>query len=316
MKSRHTTQRRLHASPQPSQHASPHLASDASPQPTPQRTTQRTASMQPLRNSRRPPQRKISPRAASLILLLAVLAVWEWSVGFFGWSELVLPPPSTVAGALWRGLSTGYFWPHIMQTALEVLIGLAIGGVFGFVCGLALGESEFGRRVFMPYVVASQVVPKLALAPLLTVWLGFGTLPVVAITALVCFFPLLESTMTGIAQAHPARLELFRMLRATRWQTLWRLKVPTGLPAILAGLRMAVVLALVGAVVGEFVGGSEGLGALIIAAQGSMDTPLMFAVLILITAMGLLLYLGALCVQERLLRPYSVNLREVKHGNL
>ena len=250
---------------------------------------------------------RLSPPAASSILLLAVLALWEWSVGFFGWSELVLPPPSTVAGALWRGLSTGYFWPHIAQTALEVLAGLAIGGAFGFACGLALGESEFGRRVFMPYVVASQVVPKLALAPLLTVWLGFGTLPMVAITALVCFFPLLESTMTGIAQADPARLELFRMLGATRWQTLWRLKVPTGLPAILAGLRMAVVLALVGAVVGEFVGGSEGLGALIIAAQGSMDTPLMFAVLILITIMGLLLYLAALWIQARLLRPYSVN---------
>jgi ABC-type nitrate/sulfonate/bicarbonate transport system, permease component len=248
---------------------------------------------------------RLAPSMASALVLIAVLAVWEWAVGAFGWSELVLPPPSTVTKALWSGLVSGYFWPHIMQTALEVVLGLVIGGVFGFACGLALGESTFGRHVFMPYVVASQVMPKLALAPLLTVWLGFGTLPMVAITALVCFFPLLESTMTGVSQADAARLELFRMLGATRWQTLWRLKVPIGMPSVMAGLRMAVVLALVGAVVGEFVGGSEGLGALIIAAQGSMDTPLMFAVLILITAMGLLLYLGALWVQERLLRPYA-----------
>lgn len=248
-----------------------------------------------------------SPRTWSLVLLLAALGVWQWAVTAFAWSELVLPSPSAVAGSLWRGLRTGYFWPHILQTTLEVAAGLVSGGLFGFVCGLLLGESSFGRRVFMPYIVASQVMPKLALAPLLTVWLGFGTLPMVVITALVCFFPLLESTMTGVSQADPARLELFRMLGATRWQTLWRLKVPTGLPAILAGLRMAVVLALVGAVVGEFIGGSVGLGALIIAAQGSMDTPLMFAVLALITLMGLLLYLGALCLQQRLLRPYVVN---------
>lgn len=247
-----------------------------------------------------------SPRFWSLLLLLAVLWIWEGAVAAFAWSELVLPPPSTVALTLWRGLHSGYFWPHIAQTTLEVVAGLALGGLFGFAGGLALGESALGRRIFMPYVVASQVVPKLALAPLLSVWLGFGTLPVVVITALVCFFPLLESTLTGIGQADPARLELFRMLRATRWQTLWRLKVPTGLPAIMAGLRMATVLALVGAVVGEFISGSQGLGALIIAAQGSMDTPLMFAVLTLITLMGLLFYLGVLGVQKHLLRPYAI----------
>ncbi|MFA7669413.1 MAG: ABC transporter permease [Burkholderiaceae bacterium] len=247
-----------------------------------------------------------SPGIWSLLLLFALVIAWEWAVAAFAWSQLVLPAPSVVAVSLWKGLASGYFWPHIVQTSIEVVAGLALGGLFGFACGLMLGESAFGRRVFMPYVVASQVVPKLALAPLLTVWLGFGTLPMVVITALVCFFPLLESTMTGIAQAHPSRLELFRMLGATRWQTLWRLKVPTGLPAILAGLRMAVVLALVGAVVGEFIGSSQGLGALIIAAQGSMDTPLMFAVLILITLLGWLFYLAVLWLQKKLLHPYII----------
>lgn len=248
-----------------------------------------------------------SPHLGSLLLLILLLAVWEWSTTAFGWSDLVLPAPSTVAGALWRGLYSGYFWPHIAQTTTEVLAGLALGGVVGFSCGLLLAESVLARRLLMPYVVASQVIPKLALAPLLIVWLGFGTLPMVVITALVCFFPLLESTLTGISQTDLARLELFRMLGATRWQTLVRLKIPLGLPGILAGLRMAVVLALVGAVVGEFIGGSVGLGALIIAAQGSMDTPLMFAVLTLITLMGLLLYLLVLSVQQRLLRPYSIS---------
>ena len=118
-------------------------------------------------------------------------------------------------------------------------------------------------------------------------------------TALICFFPLLENTVTCMQQVDANQLALFRMLRASRWQTLWRLKLPAGLAHIMAGLRVAVVLAWVGAVVGEFIGGSKGLGALIIAAQGSMDTPLMFAVLVLITVLGILSYSGVQALERR-----------------
>ena len=156
----------------------------------------------------------------------------------------------------------------------------------------------------MPYVVISQVVPKLALAPLFIVWFGFGTLPTVVMTALICFFPLLENTATCVQQVDPHKLELFRMLRASPWQTLWRLKLPAGLPNIMAGVRVAVVLAWVGAVVGEFIGASKGLGALIIAAQGSMDTPLMFAVLAVITVCGLAFYKACEGLERHLLRSY------------
>jgi NitT/TauT family transport system permease protein len=141
--------------------------------------------------------------------------------------------------------------------------------------------------------------------PLFIVWFGFGLTSTVVITALICFFPLMENTMTALAQVAPDRLELFRLLGATRWQTLCRLKLPSGLPAILAGLRIAVVLAVVGAVVGEFIGAGRGLGALIIAAQGSMDTPLMFAVLVLVSLLGLLAYQATLFLERRLLRPYT-----------
>lgn len=245
------------------------------------------------------------PRLFALVLLLVLLLAWELAVSAFRFSPLVLPAPSGIGAALWRGLATGYLWPHMAQTLLELGLGLALGVLLGFAGGVLLGESAALRRVLMPYVVTSQVIPKLALVPLFIVWFGFGTTPTVVITALICFFPLLENTLTGIAQVDAARLELFRMLGATRWQTLWRLKVPAGLPAILAGLRVAVVLALVGAVVGEFIGASKGLGALIIAAQGSMDTPLMFAVLLLITLIGLLLYEFTLLIERRLLQPYS-----------
>lgn len=241
------------------------------------------------------------PALAALLGVAALLA-WEIAARRGGWSVLVLPAPSVAGLALWRALATGYLWPHVIQTLIEVLLGLSVGVALGLSGGLLLGESVTLRRLLMPYIVLSQVVPKLALVPLFIVWFGFGTLPTVVITALICFFPLLENTLTGVAQVDPARLELFHMLGATRWQILWQLKVPSGLPAILAGLRVAVVLALVGAVVGEFIGASRGLGALIIAAQGSMDTPLMFAVLAVITALGWLLYALTLQLERLLLR--------------
>ena len=183
-------------------------------------------------------------------------------------------------------------------------LGLTPGGSRGFVGGLVLGESDYLRRMLMPYVVTSQVIPKLALGPLFIVWFGFGTLPVVVMTALICFFPLMENTLTSLRTVDAQRLELFRMLRANRWQILWRLKIPAGLPGIMAGLRVAVVLALVGAVVAEFVGASKGLGALIIVSQGMMDTPLMFAVLFVITLLGLAMYQCTLRLEHYLLKSY------------
>jgi NitT/TauT family transport system permease protein len=242
--------------------------------------------------------------AQGLVLVVALLA-WEAGARAFQLSALVLPPPTRVLQSLWAGLASGYFWPHIRATGTELLLGLVTGCGIGFAVGVLLAEVPALRRLAMPYVVVSQVVPKLALMPLFIVWFGFGLTSTVVITALICFFPLLENTMTALAQVPADRLELFRLLGASRWQTLWRLKLPTGLPAVLAGLRIAVVLALVGAVVGEFIGASRGLGALIIAAQGSMDTPLMFAVLVLVSLLGLLAYQAALFIERRLLRPYT-----------
>ena len=244
-------------------------------------------------------------RIASLLLFAALLLAWELACRALAVPALVLPPPSSIASSLWHGLATGYFWPHLRTTALELLLGVLAGCSFGFAAGVALGEQATLRRLLMPYVIASQVVPKLALAPLFVLWFGFGITSTVVITALICFFPLLENTLTALQQVPRERLELFRMLGASRVQTLWRLKLPSGLPAILAGLRVAVVLALVGAVVGEFIGASQGLGALVIATQGSMDTPLMFAVLVLIAALGMAVYQATLWLERWLLLPFT-----------
>lgn len=244
-------------------------------------------------------------RLVAAALLVVLLGLWELLVRQWGLSALVLPAPSAIAQSLWTGLASGYFWPHIWSTLQALLLGLAAGSVVGLLAGMALAEWALLERVLKPYIVVSQVVPKLALAPLFVLWFGFGMLPTVLITALICFFPLMENTLTGLRQVDAQRLQLFRMLGATRLQTLLRLKLPTGLPAILAGLRVAVVLALVGAVVAEFMGASRGLGAVVIAAQGMMDTTLMFAALVLIAAMGLLLYQACLVLERRLLRAHA-----------
>jgi NitT/TauT family transport system permease protein len=244
-------------------------------------------------------------RLGSLVLLAVLLLGWEWASRGFGLSALVLPAPSVIFKSLWNGLASGYFWPHIRSTGAELMLGLAIGCLIGFGSGVAMAESALLRGLLMPYVVVSQVIPKLALMPLFIVWFGFGMTSTVVITALICFFPLMENTLTGLGQVEPQRLELFRMLGATRRQTLLRLKLPSGLPAIMAGLRVAVVLALVGAVVGEFIGANRGLGALVIASQGMMDTPLMFAVLVLIAVLGMLVYQATLAIEKWLLLPYT-----------
>jgi NitT/TauT family transport system permease protein len=249
----------------------------------------------------------VQTRLLSGALLLVLLAAWELTVRRSGLSALVLPAPSAVAAALWNGVSTGYFWPHLRATLAALFLGLAGGAVAGLLVGVALAESVLLERVFRPYVVVSQVVPKLALAPLFVLWFGFGIVPTALITALICFFPLMENTLTGLKHVDPQRLQLFRMLGATRGQTLLRLKLPVALPTILAGLRMAVVLALVGAVVGEFIGASHGLGAVVIASQGMMDTALMFAALFLIALIGLVLYQATLLLERWLLTPYLDN---------
>lgn len=240
-------------------------------------------------------------RVCSFGLFVLLVGGWEVFCRVSKISELIAPAPSAILQTLWGGLTVGYLWPHIWVTTIEIVLGLAAGCGIGFLFGILLGETEFLRRLLYPYILASQVIPKLALGPLFVIWFGAGILPTVVITALICFFPLLENSLTGVQHVDPQKRELFRMLGASRLQTLIRLKIPAGLPVILAGVRVAVVLSFIGAVVGEFIGANEGLGALIIGAQGMMDTTLMFAIFIVITVQGMVFYQAALMTERWLL---------------
>lgn len=241
-------------------------------------------------------------KLCSFVLFLAVLAGWELLVHLRELPPLVLPGPSLVLREAGDQVFGGLLWTHLWVTLTEVLLGFVAGSALGI--GLAVVVASFPPvgRVLRPYIVASQAMPKLALAPILVIWFGFDLTPKIVITALISFFPLFENTVAGLRAVDPAQLELFRSLRANRWQLLLKLRLPWAVPFLVAGFRLGLILSLVGAVVAEFVGANKGLGALIVAAQGTMNTPLMFVVFVVLTLVGIALSMFADLVEYLALR--------------
>jgi NitT/TauT family transport system permease protein len=238
------------------------------------------------------------------VLLAAVIFVvaWQALVIVGGYPVFILPGPAVVAERFVTAWLDGTMTPHALTTLTEVAVGLTTGGLLGLLTGVLLARSRLAARVLSPYIVAAQATPILALAPLIALWFGTGIASRVIIAALICFFPIAVSTMVGIRSVDRRLLELGRSLRATRWQLLTRVEVPSALPQIMGGLRVGVTLAVVGAIVAEWAGGDRGLGVLINLARGSLfDIPLMFATLTSIALLGVGLYLAVVAVERRLL---------------
>lgn len=229
------------------------------------------------------------PLGRILVAVSAVLLVLVWWAWARTNSPLILPTPDAVVELLVEYVRNGRAWPHVYITVQEIVAGFALGSFLGIGLGTLAAEFNIARRVVMPYVIITQALPKFALAPILVIWFGFGITPKIIIAALIAFFPLLENTYLGLTTTPALDLELFRALRASKWTTLLKLRVPHAVPAVFSGLRVALLLSLVGAVVAEYVGANKGLGALIIVAQGQLDTALMFVAFVLLTLMGLTL---------------------------
>jgi NitT/TauT family transport system permease protein len=226
---------------------------------------------------------------------------WKAIVVVTGLPPFILPAPETVAARLVTALSDGTIWPHLWTTLVEVVLGFAVGVSLALVVGYGLARSALFERLASPYLVASQAIPILALAPLLVFWFGNGLASKVVICALIVFFPVAIATMVGIRSVDARLLELGRSLRATQRQVLTTLEIPAALPSIFGGMRVGVTLAVVGAVVGEWAGADRGLAVLINLAKGSLfDTPLMFATLATLAFVGIALYLVVVLVERRL----------------
>ncbi|NVM89869.1 NitT/TauT family transport system permease protein [Variovorax sp. SG517] len=244
------------------------------------------------------PRRRANPlastRVQSILLLVALLGSWEGAVRLFKVPQHLVPPVSDIAVALWRGLATGPlakdgFWYHGGVTVAEILLGFLIGSGVGLAIGIVVSQMPRVEALLEPYVAALQSVPKVAVAPIIVVWLGFGIGSKVMIICLLTFFPVLVTSIAGFKAVDPDRIDLLRSLSATQWQIFRKAKFPSALPYIFAGLNMAAAFSVVGAVVGEFVGAQAGLGVLILQMEAQADTGGSFAVCVVLSVIGIVL---------------------------
>ena len=247
-----------------------------------------------------------------LVLVTPFLFLLIWHLIAAGTTPLILPNPYDVFMRLVSYFVNGRIWPHLFMTTQEILAGFVLGSVLGLGFGTLVSESDIARKVIMPYIIVTQALPKFALAPMLVIWFGFGMAPKVIIAALIAFFPLVENTFMGLTTTPQPQLELFRALRASRITTLLKLRIPHAVPAIFSGFRVALMLSLVGAVVAEYVGANQGLGALIIVSQGTLDTELMFVAFVILTVLGLCLdWLYGLVYKIVLVKLYGKTIDDV-----
>jgi ABC-type nitrate/sulfonate/bicarbonate transport system permease component len=243
--------------------------------------------------------RRLLPPALVVLVLIGLwqaAARWDLIANALQIEPFLVPAPTDIAEALWddRELLADNAWVTIQEVAL----GFALAAVCGFAFALALHLSDVLRRSFYPLLVASQTVPVIAIAPILVVWLGFGIGPKLVIIALVCFFPITVNTLDGLRSVDPEMPRMMRTLDASRAQTLRRVEIPSALPFLLSGAKIAAVVSVIGAVFGEWSGADEGLGHLILVAQGQVQTALVFAAVFVLSLIALALF-GALSLLER-----------------
>lgn len=243
---------------------------------------------------------------ASLLLLVALLVAWEAGVRVFQVPKFLLPPVSDVIAAIYAGLATGPFardgfWLHTGVTLSEILLGFTIGSAIGLLLAIVISEFETLDILLRPYIAALQSLPKVAVAPIIVTWMGFGIGSKVAIVCLITFFPVLVTSLAGFKAIDLDRIDLLRSLSATRWQIFSKAKFPSALPYIFAGLDMAAAFSVVGAIVGEFVGAQSGLGVLILQREAQLDTAGSFAVFVILSLLGIALTAALRLVRRRML---------------
>jgi NitT/TauT family transport system permease protein len=239
--------------------------------------------------------------ALRLLLIAAFLLVWEGFVRLFQIPLFILPTPSNVFIALYRGFASSLYIDHIWITITETLLGFVVGTSLAFLLGTVIALSRPVEYFLYPFVVMFQAMPKVALAPLIIVWFGLGLTSKVVNAALVAFFPLMVNTIVGLRSAEEDKINLMKSLAATRTQIFWMLQLPNAMPYIFAGLEIAMIFALIGAIVAEFVGAQSGLGMLIQSMNFTMDVAGQFSVLLLLSVIGLGLNWIVISVRRRVL---------------
>jgi putative hydroxymethylpyrimidine transport system permease protein len=228
------------------------------------------------------------PWLAALGSALIAIALWQAVVWAGDLPRFILPGPLLVAETLWK--SRALIWEHSLVTLAEVLIGLGLGAVLGGLSASGLAASPMARALVRPMLVFSQAIPVFALAPILTLWFGYGLWSKVLMALIIIYFPVTSSFFDALMRPNPGWLGLARVMGASPWRIMWHIRIPAALPGFASGLRLAAVYAPIGAVIGEWVGASKGLGYLMLLANGRAKIDLMFAALIVLALFSVLLH--------------------------
>jgi NitT/TauT family transport system permease protein len=239
--------------------------------------------------------------AASFGVLVAFLAAWQFLPAATGVPEFLLPPPTKVWSEFLRMQDAERLWYHFGITAMEVVVGFLLGSLLGVVIGCVLGVSPRTELVLSPYLLALQIAPKVAFAPLFVMWLGFTVYPKILVAILIVFFPVMVNVLTAIRTVDPDLINLARSFSARRLQIFRMIEYPSTMAPLFSGLRIGATLAVIGVVVGELVGGNVGLGYLLVFGEGQGNTAMVFVTIILLTVIGILAYAAVVLVERRVL---------------
>ncbi|MBI4590520.1 MAG: ABC transporter permease [Candidatus Rokubacteria bacterium] len=238
----------------------------------------------------------------SIVLFLALLILWQVAVSAFRMREYILPSPLAVFRAI---VSFEIPWfVHLWVTTAEIVGGFLLAGAVGVVLGIAIAWSAVLAKALVPFLVFVNTLPKVAVAPLFLLWLGYGIFPNILIAALIGFFPVVINTAVGLTQVDEELLDLGRVFGAPKWKVFVKIRIPNGLPYILSALKITATAVVVGAIVGEFVASQSGLGNVIVTTQTNLNTPVAFAALVWISVIGLSVY-GAVALAARWLAPWA-----------
>lgn len=239
---------------------------------------------------------KIFDYTQLLLSFIVIFISWQVIVSVFEIPPYILPAPTSILNALFT--QKYYLIKHSLTTIIEILLGFSLGGIIGFVLALGIASSKFLEKTLYPLLILTQVTPKIAVAPLLIIWFGYGLLPKIVVTALVSFFPMVINTVRGLKEVHPDMIDLMRSLSATKKQILYKVRLPNSMPFIFSALKLSITLSVVGAVIGEFVGADKGLGYVIMVANANLETELAFASLVILCMIGTILFLIIILIEK------------------
>ena len=241
--------------------------------------------------------RSMLESGAATALTAVLLVIWQVAVPLLGISEFVLPTPWAIVARIWNDFAL--LMRHAYVTGLEVLFGFGIAVIVGVPTGLTIFYSRLFEKAVYPLLVALQTIPKVVLAPLLVLYLGYDWAPKIFLAFLISFFPIVISTVVGLQALEKAMVNLLRSMGATEMQTFFKLRLPAALPSIFGGFKVAIGLAVIGAVIGEYVAAERGLGYLQLQASSQFDTTLSFAAVVVISAMGVMLFSAVSFVESK-----------------